>query len=220
MVQGLVKVGLALGVLLSVVMFGTAVFDRSRSGIAPAGDAAAPSPSRARSSATPASLADRPHVPLAVEVEGTDLDRLRVRALKFPVPGVDMKTVRDDFADSRGARAHEAIDILAPRGTPVLAVDDGTVARLFKSARGGITVYQFDPTQSFCYYYAHLDRYAFGLREGNAVRKGDVIGYVGTTGNAPPGTPHLHFTIFKLGPEKRWWEGVPVNPYSLWVPSA
>jgi murein DD-endopeptidase MepM/ murein hydrolase activator NlpD len=109
---------------------------------------------------------------------------------------------------------------VAPRGTPVRAVDDGTVRKLFHSVPGGLTVYQFDPSESYCYYYAHLDRYAAGLEEGQALRKGDVVGYVGTTGNAPRETPHLHFTIFKLGPEKRWWEGVPLNPYPLWAQSA
>jgi murein DD-endopeptidase MepM/ murein hydrolase activator NlpD len=99
----------------------------------------------------------------------------------------------------------------------VLAVDDGRVVKLFNSARGGLTVYQFDPTETFCYYYAHLDRYAPGLDEGDSVRRGSLLGFVGTTGNAPKDTPHLHFTIFKLGPDKRWWEGTPINPFPIWV---
>jgi murein DD-endopeptidase MepM/ murein hydrolase activator NlpD len=98
----------------------------------------------------------------------------------------------------------------------VLAVDDGAVRKLFTSRFGGFTIYQFDATNSYCYYYAHLDRYAEGLAEGATVFKGQVLGYVGTTGNAPPQTPHLHFTIFKLGPEKRWWEGVAINPFTVW----
>ena len=112
-----------------------------------------------------------------------------------------------------GSRRHEAVDILAPRGTPVRAVEDGTVAKLFLSKAGGITVYQFDASERFTYYYAHLDRYAEGLREGQRVERGDLIGYVGTTGNAPRNTPHLHFAIFELTPQKRWWEGTPVDPY-------
>jgi hypothetical protein len=107
-----------------------------------------------------------------------------------------------------GTRRHEALDILAPRETPVLAVEDGVVAKLFLSKPGGITVYQFDPSRTYAYYYAHLERYAAGLKDGDSVQRGQVIGYVGTTGNAPPDTPHLHFAIFKLTDPKRWWDGV------------
>lgn len=132
----------------------------------------------------------------------------------LPIAGLRAKDIEDTFSQLRGGtRAHEATDILAPRGTPVLAVDAGTIKKLFTSKPGGLTVYQFDPAAVYCYYYAHLDRYAVNLKEGMAVKRGDVVGYVGTTGNAPPNTPHLHFAIFKLGPEKRWWEGAPVNPY-------
>jgi peptidoglycan LD-endopeptidase LytH len=147
----------------------------------------------------------------------SDLDRLRSRALLLPVQGYDLSQLRDNFSEKRGARVHEAIDMAAPRGTPVLAVDDGVVKKLFASAPGGLTVYQFDPTSTYSYYYAHLDRYAEGLHEGEVVRKGDRLGYVGTSGNAPPETPHLHFTVFKLAPTKRWWEGTPINPYPLWA---
>jgi murein DD-endopeptidase MepM/ murein hydrolase activator NlpD len=147
----------------------------------------------------------------------SDLGRLRSRNLRLPVEGFDLKGLRDNFAEKRGARVHEAIDMLAPRGTPVLAVDDGVVRKLFASNAGGLTVYQFDPGETFAYYYAHLDRYAEGLAEGKALRKGDRVGYVGTTGNAPPGAPHLHFTIYKLPPDKSWWQGTPINPYPLWA---
>jgi murein DD-endopeptidase MepM/ murein hydrolase activator NlpD len=147
----------------------------------------------------------------------SDFSRLRSRSLRIPVEGFDVRGLRDNFAERRGPRVHEAIDLLAPRGTPVVAVDDGVVRKLFSSAAGGLTVYQFDPGENYSYYYAHLDRYAEGLAEGKALKKGDRVGYVGTTGNAPPGTPHLHFTIFKLPPEKRWWEGTPINPYPLWA---
>ena len=146
----------------------------------------------------------------------TDLDKLRARALLIPVQGIGQKSLRDTFGESRGSRHHEAIDILAPRGTPVLAVDDGPVEKLFTSKLGGLTVYQFDPQGEYCYYYAHLDRYATALAPGKVLRRGDVIGYVGTTGNAPPDAPHLHFTIFRLGSEKRWWEGTAINAYPLW----
>lgn len=146
---------------------------------------------------------------------GGDLDGLRARALMIPVEGLGPQALRDDFSDARVGHAHEALDISAPRGTRVLAADGGFVAKLFTSVRGGLTVYQFDPTQTWCYYYAHLDRYAPGLREGRSLRKGDLVGFVGTTGNAPPQAPHLHFAIFRLGPEKRWWQGVAVNPYPV-----
>ena len=102
---------------------------------------------------------------------------------------------------------------MAPRGTPVVAAGDGRVAKLFTSAAGGITLYQFDPEERFAYYYAHLDRYAEGIKEGLVLKRGDLVGYVGTSGNAPPNAPHLHFTIFRLGPDKKWWKGTAVNPF-------
>jgi murein DD-endopeptidase MepM/ murein hydrolase activator NlpD len=141
---------------------------------------------------------------------------LKDRDLLLPVEGVRPEQLTRQFDDPRGSqRRHEAIDILAPRGTPVKAVEDGRIARLFQSRAGGITIYQFDPSQAFCYYYAHLDRYAQGLREGDPVSRGQVIGYVGTTGNAPANTPHLHFAIFRLTAEKRWWEGTPIDPFDV-----
>ena len=112
-----------------------------------------------------------------------------------------------------GTRRHEALDIPAARGTPVLAATSGRVLKLFNSKAGGITIYQFDPGARFSYYYAHLDRYAQGLKEGMPLRRGDLIGYVGSTGNAPANAPHLHFTIFELGPDKKWWRGKALNPY-------
>ena len=158
-----------------------------------------------------------PHALPAPPPDLGDFARLKTREIAIPVRGVDARQIRDNFTEMRGGHVHEAIDIPAPRGTPVLAVDDGIVQKLFTSAQGGLTVYEFDGGGAYCYYYAHLDRYADGLKEGIALKKGDVIGYVGTTGNAPPGTPHLHFTIFKLGPEKQWWKGTAVNPFPLWA---
>lgn len=141
---------------------------------------------------------------------------LKDRDLLIPVEGVKPEQLSRTFAERRsGGRAHEAMDILAPMNTPVVAVEDGTVARLFYSKAGGITIYQFDPTERFCYYYAHLSRYADGLREGQRVSKGQVIGYVGVSGNAPKGTPHLHFAIFRLTEAKRWWEGGALDPYDV-----
>lgn len=143
-------------------------------------------------------------------------EELMRRHLEIPVDGVKANQLVNTFDEKRGTeRTHEALDILAPRNTPVKAVEDGTVARLFESKAGGTTIYQFDPTEQYCYYYAHLERYADGLHEGDHVRKGQVIGYVGTSGNAPKNTPHLHFAVFKLTSAKRWWEGTPINPYDI-----
>ena len=150
------------------------------------------------------------------EVIGYPNNDLRRRNLTLPVQGIKREDLTDTFNDMRGtSRRHEALDVLAPRNTPVLAVEDGTVAKLFVSEAGGLTLYQFDPASQYAYYYAHLERYADGLKEGAPVKRGQVIGYVGTTGNAPRDTPHLHFAIFKLGEDKKWWEGTPVDPYSV-----
>ncbi|MDQ6685773.1 MAG: M23 family metallopeptidase, partial [Pseudomonadota bacterium] len=121
--------------------------------------------------------------------------------------------VRDTFAEGRPGHLHEAIDIAAPRGTPVLAAADGVLVKLFSSVPGGLTLYQFDSSDRFALYYAHLDRYAEGLHEGVVLRRGDVIGYVGSTGNAVPEAPHLHFAVFRLGPTKQWWKAEAVNPF-------
>lgn len=158
--------------------------------------------------------------PLVVEPRPTDdgdLARLRARSLGLPVEGLTVSELHDTFADARDGHRHDALDILAPRGTRVLAVDDGRVVKLFNSVRGGLTVYQFDPTETFCYYYAHLDGYAPGLMEGELLTRGAVVGFVGTTGNAPLNAPHLHFTVFKLGSDKHWWEGTPINPFPIWT---
>ena len=137
------------------------------------------------------------------------------RRLIIPVQGVHAEDLRDHFNEMHSGHRHEALDIMAPRGTPVLAADEGNVVKLFLSKPGGLTVYQFDRSQTYCYYYAHLDRYAPRLEEGTLLRQGDVLGYVGSSGNASPEAPHLHFAIFKLGPERRWWEGTPIDPYGF-----
>jgi peptidoglycan LD-endopeptidase LytH len=145
--------------------------------------------------------------------EAASLEDLRSRALLNPVDGADAASLVQSFHEARGTGTHDAIDIPAPRHTPVRAVDDGRIVKLFVSERGGLTVYQFDPTERFCYYYAHLEAYAPGLEEGALVARGEQIGTVGTSGNAPDDRPHLHFAIFELGPERRWWEGRPLDPY-------
>ena len=154
---------------------------------------------RAKSSRAPASVAT-----------AGDLPR---ESLRMPIDGMDVESLKGGFDERRGGRPHEAVDLLSPRNTPVHAVERGTIAKLFDSKAGGHTIYEFDPDGRLCYYYAHLERYADGLREGQAVSKGDVIGYVGTSGNAPPNTPHLHFAVFELDEDQRWWKGKAIDPY-------
>jgi murein DD-endopeptidase MepM/ murein hydrolase activator NlpD len=163
----------------------------------------------------PPMIVSRALTPAPVQASAIDSDT--PRPMIVPVAGVDPSALHDMFNDERGGRRHEAIDIMAPRGTPVVATDDGVVKKLFTSVPGGLTVYEFDPDQRFCYYYAHLDGYAAGLYEGQPVHRGDLLGYVGTTGNAPKDAPHLHFAVIRLDPEKRWWKGSYVDPYPLLV---
>ncbi|HWK11672.1 MAG TPA: M23 family metallopeptidase [Vicinamibacterales bacterium] len=180
----------------------------SPSATATSGRVAPPAP--ATPAAVPPSASATPTI--------SDAEReLAGRDLTIPVQGVKANQLVSSFTESRAGHEHAAIDILAPRNTPVLAVEDGTIAKLFVSKAGGNTIYQFDPSQRFCYYYAHLERYADGLKEGDAVHRNQVIGYVGTSGNAPPGTPHLHFAITILNPDHHWWEGTPIDPYDALV---
>ncbi len=135
----------------------------------------------------------------------------------IPVAGIAKTKLRDDFANIHSGHPHHAIDILAPRGTPVLAAVDGTIRKLFETNAGGLTIYEFDVANEKSYYYAHLDSYADDVSEGMPVRQGDVIGYVGTTGNAPANTPHLHFAITILPPDKAWSKGDAIDPYPILV---
>jgi len=155
--------------------------------------------------------------PVASPTIGADpVEELRRRRLALPVQGLTRDDLRDTFEDRRGgSRRHEALDIPAPRNTPVLAVESGTVAKLFRSDAGGNTVYQFDPSSTYAYYYAHLERYAAGLKDGDHVQRGQVIGYVGRSGNARADAPHLGFPICRLGCEKRWWQGTAIDPYPI-----
>ncbi len=166
-----------------------------------------PSPAAPTAEASHEAPAPTPAAPAAPGTEG---------ALLLPVQGLARADLHDTFTDARSeGRVHDAIDIMAATGTPVLAVADGTVEKLFDSKRGGLTIYQFEPSGRYAYYYAHLQRYADGLAEKQAIKRGQVIGYVGSTGNANPAAPHLHFAIFRLGPERRWWEGEALNPYPV-----
>ena len=190
--------------------------------------AALQSPSSAPASSLPSTPIVRPlEIPRPTTgsaEDGADRDaitELRRHALRLPVDDANVAAMEGGFAESRSGgepHGHEAVDLLAPRNTPVRAVEDGKIAKLFVSKAGGNTIYQFDPSEQFCYYYAHLDRYASGLHDGQLVAKGEVIGYVGTSGNAPPNTPHLHFAIFKLDDDKRWWHGTAIDPYLVYRP--
>ena len=165
--------------------------------------------------ARPDGEADRLLEPIAVP---DDYDVLLSRRLEMPLAAIKRSDIIDTFNVGRpGGKRHEATDIMAPRDTPVHAVEDGTIRKLFLSKAGGNTIYEFDPEAVYCFYYAHLDHYADGIRQGMEVRKGDIIGYVGSTGDASPNAPHLHFAIVKLGPEKNWWQGTPINPYPILI---
>ncbi len=183
--------------------------DQALAVVVPDADAIAPeSPSVAALAPNPDPAPETPSVP-----PSTDQPTLLI-----PVANVPSGQLQDTFNDARGSgRVHDAIDIMAPRGTPVLAAVDGKVVKLFTSVPGGLTVYQFDADERHAYYYAHLDAYAPGLAEGQLLKRGDVLGTVGYTGNASPSAPHLHFAIFRLGPEKKWWQGTAINPYPLLV---
>jgi murein DD-endopeptidase MepM/ murein hydrolase activator NlpD len=156
------------------------------------------------------SVAVQPYVSVSTEP-------VAAGAIVIPVAGIAKTKLRDDFDNIHSGHPHHAIDILAPRGTPVLAAVDGTIRKLFESRAGGITIYEFDLANERSYYYAHLDSYADDVTEGMRVRQGDVIGYVGTTGNAPANTPHLHFAITILPPDKAWSKGDAIDPYPILV---
>lgn len=171
-------------------------------------------PASAPSGTSPARPADAkpPRRPQAVPTAPTPASG----SLIVPVQGISSAQLSNTFEDARGSgRVHNAIDIMAPHGTPVLAVADGHVEKLFDSKQGGLTLYQFEPSGTYVYYYAHLEGYASGMVEGKPLRQGEVIGYVGSTGNADMASPHLHFAVSVLGPDKQWWKATPVNPYPL-----
>jgi len=171
------------------------------SGVTVAGPAAVPEPRQAEPQAAPAKG----------ELE------IGPAGLAIPVAGIKPEALADTYTQSRnGGRIHNAIDIMAPHGTPVVAAASGTVEKLFFSqGGGGITVYVRSPDQKWIYYYAHLDAYAPGLKEGQKVKRGDPLGTVGSTGNANPAGPHLHFAVHNMAPGEDWHEGSPINPYPL-----
>ena len=147
----------------------------------------------------------------------TDVDlAVLQRELTIPVAGMTKAALRDTYDEMRGGtRRHEALDIVAPRGTAVLSAAPGRVLKLFNSKPGGLMVYAADSTERFILMYGHLDAYQPGLAEGQPLRRGQPLGIVGTTGNAPPTVPHLHFAVARSSDVKQWWKGMPVNPYPL-----
>jgi murein DD-endopeptidase MepM/ murein hydrolase activator NlpD len=187
--------------------------DRAPRGTGPAAPAMDPGPGNsAREVPLPGGApVDLPPGPMPDLPAGTG-----ALGLLIPVQGVKAASLVDTYQQARGqGRRHDAIDIMAPRGTPVLAVADGVVMKLFQSARGGITLYELAPDRRTIYYYAHLDRYAPGMAEGRPLRRGQLLGYVGNTGDAGPGNYHLHFEVSTTADPARYWGGVPENPYPL-----
>ena len=158
----------------------------------------------------------RPFPPRREEIStlARDMNRLRDKHLLIPVAGVGPERIEDTFTAARdGERQHNAVDILAPRNTPILAADDGVILRMSSNALGGITIFAADVDRQFVYYYAHLDHYDPAMYAGRKLTKGDTIGYVGTTGNAPKDVPHLHFQIMRWPADGKYWVGEPINPY-------
>lgn len=162
----------------------------------------------------PPTLDSMPLPPLA-----SDETSVLRRELGVPVAGIAANALHDTFTELRGGtRPHEALDIMAARGTPVLSASNGRVLKLFNSVPGGLMVYAVDSTGRYILKYGHLDAYAPGLADGQELRRGQQIGIVGTTGNAPPGAPHLHFAMARAEDLKKWWVGAAVNPYPLLKP--
>lgn len=173
--------------------------------------AAAPKPQPVLAGEPVAAAAD------ATSASMSDTEYLRARHLVVPVAGANMAKVSDTFLDARdgGDRVHRAIDILAPRGTPILSADDGKILRMSNNALGGITMYTVDPSNRIVYYYAHMDHYNDAMFAGRAITRGDTLGFVGTTGNAPKDTPHLHFQVMRWPADGKYWNGEPIDPFEF-----
>jgi len=181
-------------------------------------DGVAPKPApTAKPAAAPVN--NEPLVPADVDPDAarmSDTDYLRSRHLVVPVAGANMGKVEDSYFEPRdGDRTHRALDILAPRGTPILSADDGKILRMSNSSLGGITMYTVDPSNRIVYYYAHMDRYNDAMTPGRTITRGDTLGFVGTTGNAPKDTPHLHFQIMRWPSDGKYWNGEPINPFDF-----
>lgn len=224
---GVRKRVLILAVFWTCVLIAAAITLRiaSRSKATPSSIKAEPRPEKttqpnaARTAATPLSPSPPPD-PVAPaptsSVTDADINYIADRKLLIPVAGINASQLRDTFSQARSeGRRHDAIDIIAPQGAAVLATTDGSVLKLFRSDRGGITLYELDPSGKYVYYYAHLMGYADGITEGKQVRRGETIGFVGDTGNAAPGQFHLHFAISKTESPRKWSGGDPINPFPL-----
>jgi murein DD-endopeptidase MepM/ murein hydrolase activator NlpD len=222
-----VRLLIAIVAVLSVLVALVWGLNKSRTGRVavvtptPAEDSRAASPIATPTLATPSTLptnqpgAEATPQPTAT-IQPSPTASTTSLSLLIPVEGVRPEQLRDTFQEARSeGRVHDAIDIPAPRGTPVLAAADGRIVKLFQSERGGTTIYQLDPDNKTIYYYAHLERYADGLAEGHTARRGEVIAYVGDTGNAGAGNYHLHFSILIVSDPKRYWDGTNINPYPL-----
>jgi murein DD-endopeptidase MepM/ murein hydrolase activator NlpD len=181
-----------------------------------AGDSTAVTP---HVEALPDSGSDAREEESPVPVTASDLEALRAQAMVVPVAGLTPKDLVDSFDDKRGgSRQHNAIDIMAARNTPAIAATSGTIARLHNSVAGGLSIYQRDRSSRFVLMYGHLDSYRPGLKEGDSVRRGEIIGFVGSTGNANPLAPHLHFQIMRSENPGDWWRGTPINPFLVYRP--
>ena len=155
----------------------------------------------------------------AASVSGAEtVNYILAHGMAVPVAGMTASELQDTFDEGRSSgRVHRALDILAPRGTPVVAADSGRVLRISVNSLGGNTIYATDPLGRVVYYYAHLDRYRDGLVQGATIARGDTLGFVGTTGNAPKDTPHLHFQVMRMPADGKYWDGEAINPYPLFL---
>jgi len=168
----------------------------------------------AKVAAKPASTAE---LAPPVAPDWKSIEELRKKNLSLPLStGIKIESMKGQFTQGRVGHWHHAVDLIAPRDTPIYAVEDGKIERLFESVAGGLTIYQKDKSGKFVYYYAHLERYDNAIQQGDNVKRGQVIGYVGTSGNAPPNTPHLHFAISTIGPQDSVFKGVPIDPYEVY----
>jgi murein DD-endopeptidase MepM/ murein hydrolase activator NlpD len=175
-------------------------------------------------------LAHQPQQPAPVLPAGTgsanppvvpaDFDALRAEGPIVPVAGVAVKNLADSYDEARGGgvRKHEAMDIMAARNTPVLSALSGVLLKFHNSVAGGLTIYASDPSNRYVFMYGHLDSYKAGLKEGDALQKGEIIGFVGSTGDASPDAPHLHLAITRNDNVKEWWKGTPLNPFLVYRP--
>jgi len=174
-----------------------------------------PTPEAAREASSSGGATPPPDAAVAPLATARDVSYLAQRHILVPVAGADMTKVEDSFNEGRdgGERTHRAIDILAPRGTPILSADDGKILRMTTGGLGGISMYTVDPDARLVYYYAHMERYNDAMSPGRAIVKGDTLGYVGTTGNAPKDIPHLHFQVMSWPADGKYWNGPPIDPY-------